>query len=130
MSRVTYPQWGGAPGELERFARQAVKLSQREEGNALYARILWFADCNCDWSIGFGQPGDPDWKLMKSGFEELLKRYPDQVYNRNRFAYYACRANDAVTYAKLRRELGDNIINLQWPSSWSVDVCDRRMAKK
>jgi len=130
MSRVAQVMWGGAPGELERFARRAVELSKRDEGNAIYARLFWFADCDCERGISFGHPGDPDWKLMKAGFEELLQRYPDQVHNRNRFASYACRANDRATYAKLRRELGDNIIDQQWPDSWKVDVCDRRMAKK
>ena len=130
MSRAMEAKWGGAPGEFERFARRAVDLSRRDEGSAIYARLFWFADCDCNRGVTFGRPGDPDWKLMKAGFEDLLQRYPDQVHNRNRFASYACRANDRETYARLRRELGDNIIDEQWPDSWKVDVCDRRMAKK
>lgn len=130
MSRAMEAKWGGAPGEFERFARRAVDLSRRDEGSAIYARLFWFADCDCERGMTFGHPGDPDWKLMKAGFEELLQRYPDQVHNRNRFASYACRANDSATYAKLRKELGDNIIDEQWADSWKVEVCDRRMAKK
>lgn len=129
MARSKQPKWGGEPGEYERFARRAASLSQRSEGNAMYARLFWVRDCDCDDAFGFGHPGDPDWKLMKAGFEDMLKRYPDQVHNRNKFASYACRANDRSTYRKLRQELGDNILDEQWPGSWKVDVCDRRMSK-
>ncbi|KQZ45117.1 DUF4034 domain-containing protein [Duganella sp. Root1480D1] len=130
MSRAKEPKWGGAPGEYERFARRAAGLSQRDEGSAMYARLFWVRDCSCEDAFTFGQPGDPDWKLMKAGFEEMLQRYPDQVHNRNKFASYACRANDRATYSKLRRELGDSILDPLWPDSWKVDVCDRRMEKK
>lgn len=129
MSRSKEPKWGGAQGDFERFARRAASLSQRSEGGAMYARLYWIKDCNCDDAFGFGQPGDPDWKLMKAGFEDMLQRYPDQVHNRNKYASLACRANDLSTYWKLRRELGDNILDPLWPDSWKVDVCDRRLEK-
>jgi len=130
MSRAMQVKWGAEPGEFDRFARRAIELSKREEGNAIYARLYWVVDCNCESTITFGKPGDPDWKLMKSGFEEMLRRYPDQVHNLNKFASYACRANDRATYAKLRRELGDNIIDYLWPGAWKAEVCDRRMSKE
>lgn len=129
MSRSKEPKWGGEPGEYERFSRRAVSLSQRDEGSALYARLFWIRDCNCEDAVGFGRPGDPDWKVMKAGFEDMLRRYPDQVHNRNKFASFACRANDRDTYHKLRRELGDQILDSQWADSWKVEVCDRRMEK-
>ncbi|KQV45824.1 MULTISPECIES: DUF4034 domain-containing protein [unclassified Duganella] len=129
MGRSMEVKWGANPGDFERFARQAVKLSQREEGDGLYARLFWSRDCNCDDALSFGRPGDPDWKTMKAGFEDLLQRYPDQIYNKNKFAAFACRANDRATYAKLRRELGDNIVEHLWPDSWKPEVCDREMAK-
>ncbi len=123
-------KWGGKPGDFDRFARRALNLSKGSEGNTIYARLFWYDDCDCDEAITFGRAGDPDWKLMKAGFEDLLQRYPDQVYNRNKFASFACRANDPATYIKLRQELGDNIVDHLWQSSWNVDVCDRRMGKK
>jgi hypothetical protein len=129
MARAMMVKWGAAPGEFERFARQAVKLSQRAEGDGLYARLFWTADCNCDDVVSFGHPGDPDWKTMKGGFEDLLQRYPDAVYNKNKFASFACRANDRETYMKLRRELGENIVEHLWPDSWKPEVCDREMMK-
>ena len=127
MSRAKQRKWGGAPGEYERFARRAAGLSQRSEGGAMYARLFWIRDYDDEFE--FGRPGDPDWKLMKAGFEDMLRRYPDQVHNRNKYASYACRANDRDTYLKQRQELGDAIEDEQWPESWKVDVCDRRMAK-
>lgn len=129
MARSQEVKWGGKPGEFELFARLAVKLSRRAEGDGLYARLFWTADCNCDDVISFGRPGDPDWKTMKAGFEDLLQRYPDEVYNKNKFASFACRANDRATYAKLRGELGDNIVEHLWPASWRPEVCDREMMK-
>lgn len=129
MSRAMLRKWGGEPGAYERFARRAVKLSQQDEGSAMYARLFWIQDCNCEDAFGFGKSGDPEWTLMKAGFEEMLRRYPDQVHNRNKFASYACRANDRETYNKVRLELGENILDEQWPDAWKVEVCDRRMAK-
>ena len=129
MARAMEVKWGGKPGEFELFARRAVKLSQRAEGDGLYARLFWTADCNCDDAVSFGHASGPDWKTMKTGFEDLLQRYPDEVYNKNKFASFACRANDRATYAKLRRELGDNIVEHLWPDSWKPEVCDREMMK-
>lgn len=130
MARAMTPKWGGKEGDFDRFARRAIGYTQKAEGTAIYARLYWSEDCNCDDALTFNQADSPDWKLMKAGFDELLKRYPDELYNRNKFASFACRANDRATYTKLRRELGDNIIDSLWPSSWKVDVCDRRMTEK
>jgi len=130
MSQAMQPKWGAAEGDFDRFARRAIGYTHKTEGSAIYARLYWSEDCNCDDALTFGGKGDPDWKLLKAGFEELLTRYPDEIYNRNKYASFACRANDRTTYLKLRRELGGNIVDALWPSSWKVDVCDRRMTEK
>lgn len=130
MARAMAPEWGGGEGDFDRFARRAIGYTQKAEGPAIYARLYWTEDCDCSDAVTFGRWDSPDWKLMKAGFEELLKRYPDGIYNRNKFASFACRANDRATYMRLRRELGGNIVDALWPRSWKVDVCDRRMTEK
>jgi hypothetical protein len=127
MARVYSPRWGGSMREFDAFARRAADMTRSAEGQGMYARLYWGEDCNCDSAIQFskGSPG-PDWKLMKAGFEDMLKRFPDKTWNANKFASFACRANDKEAYLKVRSQLKGVVYEALWPSSYSIEVCDRR----
>jgi len=127
LARALSPRWGGSDIEFDTFARRVSAVA----GQGMYSRLYWTQDCNCDEAILFGRgKSQVDWKLMKAGFEDLLKQYPDDLWNRNKYASFACRANDRQAYGKLRKEIGAHIYNDLWPSSWSVEVCDKRMFKQ
>jgi len=66
---------------------------------------------------------------MKEGFEQMMKATPDSLWNLNSFAYFACRANDADTYRKLRKEIGGRVYGDAWPSNYTMEICDERLAK-
>ncbi|KQV85088.1 hypothetical protein ASD15_08175 [Massilia sp. Root351] len=130
MARVYSPRWGGSAREFDAFARRAAAITRSAEGQGMYARLYWGEDCNCDSAPPFASDGTgPEWKVMKAGFEDLLKRYPNSTWNANKFASFACRANDKETYLKLRTALQGAVYEALWPASYSMDVCDRRFGK-
>ena len=96
----------------------------------MYARLYWREDGNGSDAIQFReQRGLPEWRMVKSGFEDLLQRHPQDLRGRNKFASFACRANDRETYLRLRQELGERIMPELWPDVASAEACDRKLGK-
>lgn len=59
---------------------------------------------------------DVDWNKMKAGFEDLARLYPESLWNKNAFCFYAFCANDRETTARLMTELRDRVAPGVWPS--------------
>ncbi len=130
MSRAYSPRAGGSAVQFDQFARRAVFFTKAVEGDAMYARLYWREDGNGNDAIQFGGPrGLPDWSMLKSGFEDMLQRHPQDLRGRNKFASFACRANDRQTYLKLRQELGERIVPELWPDVASAEACERKLGK-
>ena len=104
-TRVNYhlPQWGGSYQAVEDFAQRSAEATSDREGQAMYAWI--YADLGRKVRDLFGS-SQVSWPRMKKGFEDLNARYPD-IWNKNLFATFACRARDKETTGKLLLELGD-----------------------
>lgn len=131
MARSYSPKWGGSSEQFDQFARRAAQLSANSEGFGMYARIYWTEDCDCDEALSFGSGADlPAWPALRQGFRDLLKRYPQDLWNSNKFAALACRAGDGESYNAMRRKIGKHIYKNQWHSSYSPEVCDLRFYKK
>lgn len=130
MSRAYSPRSGGSAVQFDQFARRAVFFTRSVEGSAMYARLYWREDGNGNDAIQFReQRGLPEWRLVKNGFQDLLERHPQDLRSRNKFASFACRANDRETYLRLRQELGERIVPELWPDVASVEACDRKLGK-
>jgi len=130
MARAYSPRWGGSAAQFDQFARRAVFFTRAVEGGGMYARLYWKEDGSGGDAIQFGERRNlPEWQLVKSGFEDLLQRYPQDLRTRNKFASFACRANDRDTYQKLRHDLGEHIVPELWPEAANVDACDRKLGK-
>ena len=130
MSRAYSPRWGGTAAQFDQFARRAAFFTKSVEGSGMYARLYWREDGNGSEAIQFReQRGLPEWRMVKSGFEDLLQRHPQDQRGRNKFASFACRANDRETYLKLRQELGEHVMPELWPDVASVESCDRKLGK-
>jgi hypothetical protein len=50
---------------------------------------------------------------MKTGFEDMLKRYP-HLDNRNMYAYFACMANDRPALQEQLELIGDKFTSMFW----------------
>jgi hypothetical protein len=57
-----------------------------------------------------------DWGKMKQGFQDLERLYPQSLWNKNAFCFYAFCANDRETTALLMAELQDRFTPAVWPS--------------
>lgn len=104
-TRVNYlmPQWGGNWAAVDRFVNDAVARTSASEGDAFYAWI--YADVATKVDGDLFESTLATWPHMKKGFEDMLARHPD-VWNRNLYATWACRARDKETTARLLVELG------------------------
>jgi hypothetical protein len=90
MSRAYSPRSGGSAVQFDQFARRAVFFTKAVEGGAMYARLYWREDGNGREAIQFrDHRGLPEWRMVKSGFEDLLQRHPQDLRGRNKFASFA-----------------------------------------
>jgi len=97
------PKWYGQPGEWLKFAAEAAASTSSQLGMELYTRIVWS-------TIGTGniralQQNGVDWPKMRQGFEDMARRYPGSLWNKNAYCYYAYAAHDRDTVRRLMVEL-------------------------
>ena len=129
MIRYLSPRWHGSIDQVDAYITDAVKQTQAKQGKIMYARLYWaYSGYESDEFSLFEETG-ADWRDMKDGFEQMMKATPDSLWNLNSFASFACRANDADTYRKLRKQMGDRVYGDAWPSNYTVEICDERLAR-
>ena len=63
---------------------------------------------------------------MKSRFEDLIRLYPHSAWMMNKYAAYACIADDKETFQRLRLRVGKMIMSNAWPQNNSLDLCDHK----
>ncbi len=105
-------RWGGAKGEWQKFAEDAVKLTPKHEGMGIYARIL-----RVMWNYKeFKDFKDPlvSWAKMKQGFIDMERAYLNSSYNFNSFCMFACIAEDKETARKLFQQIGNTPYTEAW----------------
>jgi len=115
------PKWHGDIAEIEKFSRNAVKLTSATEGKGMYARIYWFAS-QTHYELDIFTGTKVSWKEMKASFEDVIARYPD-AWNLNNFAKFACLARDKNKAAELIKRTESEIIPEAWPSRTARDAC-------
>lgn len=130
VSQSLLPQWGGSYPAIASLAAQAVENTKAEEGQTFYARIYWnvYGSLTSQGAAVFTRP-DVDWPRIRAGFEDLVKRYPDN-FNLNSYARLACvGAQDKKTTASVIERIGQDVVPDAWGSrsefvrckSWSQD---------
>lgn len=104
-TRANYllPQWGGNWAAVDRFVNDSVARTSASEGDAFYAWI--YVDVATKVQGDLFENTLASWPRMKKGFEDMIARHPD-VWNKNLYATWACRARDKETTARLLVELG------------------------
>lgn len=105
------PRWYGKEGEWERFAEEAAKGPDKEEGMGIYARIAWG---QTDYYSNIFKETRIEWPKMKQGFIALEKCYPNSPANLNAFCKFAAQAGDLETTAALLKRIGDHPMLKVW----------------
>jgi len=124
------PMWGGSWRAVDDDVEAAVKTSRSFLGEGMYARVYWnvFGETDKSHDFDFFKDTLARWPRMRSGFEDLMHHYPKSAWDRNSFAAFACLADDAKTYRRLRPKLvGDGYYSQAWAGNASIDVCDARL---
>ncbi len=76
MATLKMPRWGGAPGDVERFAAEAAELMPGDDGLALFGLIAYEIhryECDDPTTVLWG---DYDRELLAKAVDALAKRYP------------------------------------------------------
>lgn len=123
FSMVDYllPKWHGDAKQIEAFARDAVTRSRRTDGDGMYARIYWAA-AQSQFEDALFRESSVHWKQMRSGFDDVIKRYPDQ-WNLQNYAHFACQAGDIETLRKLLPRIERPLLDGAWDGAMSFAAC-------
>lgn len=117
------PKWHGSKEEIELFARTAVALTRKEEGDSMYSRIYWYAS-----QTNYGNSLFTDsivvWSMMSKSIDDVLRRYPDQ-WNINNFAHFACLSGDAEKTRQLIAKIDGKPIIEVWGSMRFFNACNK-----
>lgn len=118
------PKWGGNAAEIEIFADHAVEISRATEGNAMYARIYWYAAQSQYSNSNLISDSRVSWPKMKAGFEDVMKKYPDR-WNLNNYARFACEAKDQAKAKELMKRVGKNPLMAAWRNEVIFEECEK-----
>ncbi len=115
LETALLPKWGGDMVAVERLIALAVTNTQERRGLEMYA-ILYAALSEQQVKQTLFTNTRASWISMKAGFDALIKRYP-HVDHRNKFAYFACMANDKATLREQLDLIGDKFVPQFWGSN-------------
>jgi hypothetical protein len=125
-TRQFSPLWGGDYESADAFIRGQAAAAHNQEGDVLYARLYWLLDQLGNGDADFFVESLVDWQRMRGGFELLMKQFSASAWNQANFTAFACRANDAPTYWKLRKKVDRGQFQRAAPRGISLEVCDER----
>jgi len=132
MATSLAPRWGGSLKEYHVFVESSVARTRPREGNSYYALLYWnLADIESNQEA-FRELGIP-WQKMRSGFDDLMERYPDSQWNLHHYANFACRAGDGATFNKLRPKLDtQKMFQMQpiWKNAYTLEFCTDQFTRR
>ena len=120
--RRNQARWGGSPDTMEATARRfAAAAGSPAEGDVAYARFYWSAATG-EYRQEVIAGTNADWKKIRAGFRAIVADYPEPL-NLNRFAWFACIAQDKPTTRELLTTLGDRILPEVWEYAEMPQAC-------
>jgi hypothetical protein len=119
-------KWYGAPDDIEKLAQKMKVVVGNKELSSAYARLYWYLDQNIYRGTLFEQT-QIKWDEMRHSLDDLIKLYPDS-WNRNAYAYFACKAQDYTTMEKQIKLLGEQIMADAWGGTRVYQDCAMPLA--
>jgi hypothetical protein len=111
VANYLLPRWHGSPEELGRLARRAMEESGSALGPVAYVRVATVPALTERGKIVKEYPFD--YKVIKSGFQDLDGRYPNSSRTINFYAWFSLTYGDIAT----ARPLIDRIAR-----DWTLDA--------
>ena len=93
------PRWNGEEGEWVADLAKSADKTGGEEGDILYARVIWCMHQSRMFSNVFKE-NQISWPRVNKGFEAIEKRFPTSLQAKSEHAYLAALAEDAATTKK------------------------------
>ncbi len=126
MLRSLMPRWGGSYEAVDQLINDVDVKTHRQLGFEMYARLYWiYASLEGD-DVDIFSDAQAQWPAMRSGFDNMIRHYPQSDYLLNVYANFACRAGDKVEYQALRSRLTARQSASAWSDKFSIESCDRR----
>jgi len=126
MLNFLSPRWGGSWGAIDSLVAWSVKNTQATEGNALYARMYWNIGETMREGEQLFKSTKAQWPKMKAGFEDLMMKNPDSLWNLNNYAEFSCEAGDGATFRMLRKKMDKQVVAEAWNRGYPLDVCEAK----
>lgn len=97
-ARCLQPRWHGGDGEWEKFAEESANKVGGDEGDVLYAQIVWDIDAT-EWysKDNLFKQFRLSWPRIQKGFTVMLAKNPDSTWIKSEYAKLACLAEDRAT---------------------------------
>ncbi len=123
FDKAGYLRNQGVKGEWEAYALEVGRKGASGEGMGLYSRIAWSLSEYAADEYLFKETAI-QWPLMRDGFRELDRRWPNSDWNLNTFCRFACLAGDRDTARELFARIGD-----RWTSNWMSHTAYKQWAE-
>jgi hypothetical protein len=78
------PRWHGQPGEWEAFAAESAADLGGEQGDVLYAQIVWAMHASRIYGNPIAETA-LEWARVQRGFEALCRQFPNSLSARSEF---------------------------------------------
>lgn len=123
------PQWYGSNEQINLFMQWSLKHPLPNSKDAIYARLAWaYSRSFNEPDVAFRQAGI-QWPRVRSGFDELMKRFPNSLWIPNSYAFLACRMSDRATFMRLKESIRVNMVPDAWTEGYSFEHCSAMLAK-
>ncbi len=120
------PRWHGEEGESEKFIEDHANDRNGVDADIFYARMVWSLDSRrLDKNLFDAHPA-LSWARTASGFDQLLKRYPDSLSVKSEYARLCFKAHDKKRASPLYQQIGLNMD----VRVWFDDVASFRVYRK
>lgn len=123
------PQYYGSYPQAGAFVNWALERPLPDSKNEIYARLAWSFSAHGNDPVREFKAAGIQWPKVRLGFDEMMKRYPDSLWNLNNYAYLACRMNDRATFLRLKESVRVNMVPNAWRQGYTFEDCSALLAK-
>lgn len=101
------PRWFGKPGECATFAESAANRLGGEEGDILYARLVWrLHSMDLFRTSSIVDAAGASWPRMRKGLEAILRRHPQSIAAASELCYLSGQQGERERMKQLFAQIG------------------------